>query len=96
MATRIGGSVEVAVLNRDIGGEAREVVPISYQGDKHNIGFNAVYLTEILSIVSTPNVVLQMNTQISACLVLPFDEDKQAVVSEDLFLIMPLRLMDEA
>jgi len=36
-----------------------------------------------------------MNTQISACLIFPVnnEDDKQSV--DDLFLIMPLRIIDE-
>lgn len=90
------GTLEAAVVNREIGGEAREVVPIAYDGEVHSIGFNAQYLSEILGIAGGQKVKLEMNTQISACLVLPLDEKSGAVVPDELFLIMPLRLMDEA
>lgn len=88
-------TLEVTVLNRDIGGEAREVLPVQYTGEDHNIGFNGQYFSEILSIADTEKVQLDMNTQISACLILPWDKDTEAPVPSDLFLIMPLRLMDE-
>jgi DNA polymerase-3 subunit beta len=87
--------MEVTVLNRDIGGEAREALPVAYDGETHSIGFNAVYFSEILGIVNTPQVRLDMSTQIGACLVLP-SNDGGEVLADDLFLIMPLRLMDEA
>jgi DNA polymerase III subunit beta len=89
------GELEILVLNRDIGGEAREVIPIDYDGEKHVMGFNGQYLSEILSIIDTPRVRLEMNTQISACLVFPSPEKDSAAKSEDLFLIMPLRIMEE-
>lgn len=88
-------SLEVRVLNRDIGAEARETMPIPYEGEDHTIGFNAIYLSEILSIVDTPKVRLEMNTQISACLIKPWDDEAERVVEGDLFLIMPLRLLEE-
>lgn len=90
-----GNTLEVMVLNRDIGGEAREVVAVEYDGEEHTIGFNAQYLSEILQIAQTDKVRLEMNTQISACLILPWNEDTTAPVDTELFLIMPLRLMDE-
>lgn len=89
------GNLEIVVLNRDIGGEAREVIQVDYDNDNHNIGFNGQYFSEILDIIKTPKVMIEMNTQISACLVFPVFENESEKVSEDLFLIMPLRIMEE-
>ncbi len=86
---------ELMVLNRDIGGEARQVIPVEYDGEDHSIGFNASYLTEILGIANAPKVRIEMNTQISACLVFPIPEKPEDRQSEELYLIMPLRIMDE-
>jgi DNA polymerase III subunit beta len=85
--------LEIIVLNRDIGGEARQSIPIEYSGDEHIIGFNAAYLAEILNIVSTPTVRMEMSTQISACLLIPVQPAEAK--SKDIFLIMPLRIMEE-
>jgi DNA polymerase-3 subunit beta len=89
------GMMEVVVRNTEIGGEAREFVPIEYDGDEHVLGFNGQYLIEILNIVETRKVRLEMNTQISACLLFPEYSDGEEKVSDDLFLQMPLRIMDE-
>jgi DNA polymerase-3 subunit beta len=89
------GTMEAVVMNREIGGEAREVVPVEYDGDEHVVGFNGMYFTEILDIMKTQKIRLEMNTQISACLVFPEYAEEKEKVSEDLFLIMPLRIMDE-
>ncbi len=85
--------LEVTVLNRDIGGEARQVLEVEYEGEEHALGFNGHYLSEILNIVPADRVRIEMNTQISACLVFPENEEQ---TTEDLFLIMPLRIMEEA
>ena len=89
-------NLEVMVLNRDIGGEAREIIPIEYDGPEHIVGFNAQYLMEIIGIISVPKIKIEMNTHISACLVFPHFEKEEDKKSEDLFLIMPLRIMEEA
>jgi len=89
------GNLEIVVLNRDIGGEAREIISIDYDNDSHNIGFNGQYLLEILEIIKTPKVMIEMNTQISACLIFPVYENETDKKSEDLFLIMPLRIIEE-
>lgn len=87
--------LEIVVLNSDIGGEARQIIPIEYDGDEHIIGLNAAYFTEILTIIKTPTIRLEMNTQISACLIFPCYENEEDKKSEDLFLIMPLRILEE-
>jgi DNA polymerase-3 subunit beta len=89
-------TLEVVVLNRDIGGEAREIIKIDYDGPEHTVGFNAQYLMEIISIISVPKIRMEMNTHISACLIFPEIEKDSEKKSEDLFLIMPLRIMEEA
>jgi DNA polymerase III subunit beta len=90
------GKLEVMVLNRDIGGEAREIISIEYDGPEHIVGFNAQYLMEIIGIIAVPKIRMEMNTHISACLVFPNIEKETDKKSEDLFLIMPLRIMEEA
>jgi DNA polymerase-3 subunit beta len=88
-------SLEIVVLNRDIGGEARDIIQIQYEGDTHVIGFNSQYLLEIIDIIKTPKIILEMNTQISACLLFPFYEKESEKNSDDTFLIMPLRIIEE-
>lgn len=87
--------LEIEVLNRDIGGEAHQVIPVIYEGEEHIIGFNAVYFSEILNIIKTPSIRIEMNTQISACLLFPVFEKEEDKESDDLFLIMPLRIFVE-
>lgn len=89
------GNLEIVVLNREIGGEARQNVPIDYDGEEHIIGLNAAYFIEILNIIITPSIRLKMNTQISACLIFPSYVKEEDIKSDDLYLIMPLRILDE-
>ena len=87
--------LEIVVSNRDIGGEATEKIGITYEGDNHTIGFNSHYLLEILDIIKTEQVKIEMNTQISGCIILPVYKENDVVASEDLFLIMPLRILED-
>ena len=87
--------VEVSVFNRDIGGEAQEKVLTEYSGEQHTIGFNALYLLEIMNIIKQPKIRMEMNTQISACLIFPHFDKEEDKKSDDTFLIMPLRIMEE-
>jgi DNA polymerase III subunit beta len=89
------GEMEATVVNKEIGGEAQESITVEYDGEKHIIGFDGKYFTEILDILKTEKVRLEMNTQISACVIYPIYAEEKDKVSEDLFLIMPLRILDE-
>lgn len=86
--------IEVVVVNKEIGGEAREKVALDYKGDNHIIGFNGQYFSEILEIIKSEKVKICMNTQISACLLFPVYSKDEEKISNDIFLIMPLRIMD--
>ncbi|MCL2183430.1 MAG: DNA polymerase III subunit beta [Chitinispirillia bacterium] len=89
------GKMEATATNREIGGDARETVDVQYNGEEHTVGFNGQLFTEILGIVGTKSVRLEMNTQISACLIFPEYNEEKDKISDDLFLLMPLRIMDE-
>jgi DNA polymerase-3 subunit beta len=89
------GEMEATVINKDIGGEARESIAVEYEGEEHIVGFNGKFFIEILDKLKTEKVRLEMNTQISACVVYPVYADEKEKVSDDLFLIMPLRILDE-
>ena len=87
-------ALEIAVINKEIGGEAREKITIDCKVDSHTIGFNAQYFMEILEIVKTDKIRIMMNTQISACLICPVFQKEEDKISDDVFLIMPLRIME--
>ena len=87
-------AMEIIVINKEIGGEAKEKVEIEYAGDTHTIGFNGQYFTEILEIIKAEKIKITMNTQISACLIYPMHKKEEDRISDDIFLIMPLRIME--
>ena len=82
------------MLNRDIGGESREIISIDYDNDDHNIGFNGRYLLEILDIIKTPKVMIR-NEYPNKCVFNLSVYENKLIKNEDLFLIMPLRIMEE-
>ena len=85
------GNMEVATRNTDIGGESRENVTVRYDGDDLNVGYNALFLSEIFRAVDTDEVVLELESPVSACIVKPAVQKES---QEYLYLIMPLRLND--
>jgi DNA polymerase-3 subunit beta len=89
------GKMNAHVLNKDIGAESWDSVPVEYDGEEHVVGLDGKLFIEILEILKTDKVRIEMNTQISACVIHPVYADEKDKVSEDLFLLMPLRIMDE-
>jgi len=76
-------------------GEANEDLEVRYTADDLDIGYNANYLLDILRTIDSEDVVMQLNTPVTAGLVVPApkDEAKGASPQEDLLcLVMPLRL----
>ena len=76
-------------------GEANEEIDVQYTADDLDIGYNATYLLDILRTIDSEEMVIQLNTPVTAGLVVPGPKDaaKAARREEDLLcLVMPLRL----
>lgn len=82
--------LELAVNTADIG-EGLEQIPVNYDGERLDIGYNASYLLELLRSVDTVNVTVHLNNATSAGIFKP----EGLPEGEDLLcLVMPLRLPD--
>lgn len=86
------GTIELTTTNIDIGGEARETVSARYEGEPITVGYNSVFLLEILRKIEADEVVLELESHETACIIKPvgFDESEE----QHIYLIMPLRLND--
>lgn len=76
-------------------GEANEEIGVTYTADDLDIGYNATYLLDILRTIDSEEIVMQLNTPVTAGLVVPAPKEagKAAPLTEDLLcLVMPLRL----
>jgi DNA polymerase-3 subunit beta len=83
------GSVSVSAEDVDFGSEAREKLTCEYSGDPLEIGFNSMYIIDILSHIDTEDVVLQFSTPTRAAIIQPSQQHE----GEDLLmLVMPVRL----
>ena len=67
-------------------GKAKEIVPIFYSGKPLEIGFNAKYLIDVLSILDEGDVEFELNNEISPVVI------KSPKLDEYLGIIMPLKL----
>lgn len=83
--------VELSAVSQEVGGEARESIPADYTGQEMEIGYNSVYLLDILKRIDSEEVVFDLNTPVTAGIVRPAVQPE----GEDyLCLLMPLRLSD--
>ncbi|PWB68432.1 DNA polymerase III subunit beta [candidate division GN15 bacterium] len=84
------GSLTLATSNADVGGEGREALDCDFQGEPLELGYNATYITDILSRTDSAEVVFELSTPVAAGIVYSPDVPKE----DFLCLVMPLRLAD--
>lgn len=83
------GSLTISAQDLDFSNEATEQLPCNYTGDPMNIGFNAKFLIEMLNVVESGEVKLEMSTPSRAGILLPTEEDDNEHL---LMLVMPVMM----
>jgi DNA polymerase-3 subunit beta len=83
------GKLVVSSEDMDIGGEAKEELPVQYQDDVMEIGYNGQYLLDILKHIDTEDAAFLLKTPVRAALISPsqFNADESFMM-----LIMPIKL----
>jgi DNA polymerase-3 subunit beta len=81
------GVLKVLSQNPDLG-EAKEDVPIDYEGEPLKIGFNARYLTEVLAVLKSAEVQLELADDLSPGVLRGADEADQGFTA----VVMPMRI----
>jgi DNA polymerase-3 subunit beta len=80
------GQLEVSASSPELG-EARESLPVDFDGESVEIGFNAQYLLEFLSAAGTNDVVLELRDAESQGLLRPAGDEE----SHYRYVVMPMR-----
>ncbi len=83
------GSLNVSAQDLDFSNEAAEQLSCSYDGEPLTIGFNARFLVEMLGVLESEEVRLEMSTPTRAGILLPVEEMEG---EEILMLVMPVML----
>jgi len=86
------GRLELTATGTD-GSRAEDELPIAYDGDAMEIGFNYNYLLDVLKNIESNSVQLTLKDPQSAALVSPIDKGKDG--DDLLCLLMPLRLTSD-
>ncbi len=80
----------LSTANADMGGEGKEMIECDYTGDEIELGYNATYITDVLSKIDGEEVIFELSSAVAAALVYSPEVSKE----EFLCLVMPLRLSD--
>jgi DNA polymerase-3 subunit beta len=79
------GHMEISSSNPDLG-EVKEDLEVAYTGDAFQVGFNARYFLDVLSVLQDEQVVLVLGDELSPCVIKSeFDRGLLA-------LVMPMRI----
>ncbi len=83
-------NLTISTTNADVGGEGKEIIPCDYTGDAVELGYNAIYVSDILGKIDGEEVIFELSSSVSAGIVYSPTIAKE----EFLCLIMPLRLAE--
>jgi len=81
----VDGTLILTSSNPDVG-EAKEEITVDYKGDKLSVGFNARYLIEALTVMTSEKIVLELQDPLSPVLVREEGKEDYRCV------IMPMRI----
>jgi len=82
-------SLTVSAQDLDFSNEATEQVSCNFKADPMTIGFNAKFLVEMLGVIDTDEVVLELSAPNKAGILLPAEEDDQEKL---MMLVMPVMM----
>lgn len=82
-------SLEVSAEDIDHGSSAKESIYCEYKGESMDIGFNTIYVNDILSHIGEDEIIFKLHSPTKACIIEPVEQGE----NEDLMLLlMPVRL----
>ena len=81
----VSGS-RIEITSRSEEGNSKEVISTECEGDELVIGFNSKYVSDVLKAVGDEEVVLEMSSPVSPCLIKPVEGDSYT------YLVLPVRI----
>lgn len=86
-----GDELMISAEDLEFSNDAKEKMPCQYDGEEMEIGFNAKFLTEMVSNLESEHIVIEMSHPSRAGIIFPIDKDGNT--NEDvLMLVMPVML----
>lgn len=76
----------------EFGGEAKEELPVQFDGESMSIGYNAAYLIDVLRHIDTDEVIFELMSSGTAAIIYPTEQKEKENVT---MLLMPMRLNED-
>lgn len=85
--------IDISAEDIEFSNKANEIIPCQYEGDPMDIGFNAKFLTEMLSNLESEQVLIELSHPSRAGIIFPyFTEENNQTADDILMLVMPVML----
>lgn len=84
------GSLTISSRDLDFSNEASEQLPCTYEGEPIRIGFNAKFMVEMLGVLESDEIKMELSTPNRAGIILPLEEEKEG--ESILMLVMPVMI----
>lgn len=93
--------VRLSITNRELtisaediefSNDAVEKIPCEYDGEPMEIGFNAKFLTEMVSNLNSENILIEMSHPSRAGIIFPINDNPDGTKDDILMLVMPVML----
>lgn len=84
------GSLTISSRDLDYYKESSEQLPCTYEGEPIRIGFNAKFMIEMLGVLESDEIKIELSTPSRAGIILPVEDDREG--ESILMLVMPVML----
>lgn len=85
--------IDISAEDIEFSNNAHETIPCQYEGDAMDIGFNAKFLTEMLTNLDSEQVLIELSHPSRAGIIFPYYTEEETEKKDDiLMLVMPVML----
>ncbi|MBQ6238674.1 MAG: DNA polymerase III subunit beta [Bacteroidales bacterium] len=84
--------LEISSEDLEFSNKAHETIPCSYDGEPMDIGFNAKFLSEMITNLDTEQVLMELSHPSRAGILFPINDSEEAKAEDILMLVMPVML----
>ena len=84
--------VNISAEDLELSNNANETIPCQYEGDPMDIGFNAKFLTEMISYLDSEQVLVELSHPSRAGIIFPYGDADTEKKDDILMLVMPVML----
>lgn len=84
--------LDISAEDLEFSNKAHEAIPCQYEGDAMDIGFNAKFLTEMISNLDSEQVLIELSHPSRAGIIFPYGDEAEGKQDDILMLVMPVML----